>query len=365
MEAVSALSVWAHPSVLDRVDGRFRGNVARDTATIGNHFGNGIIGLLKNKDAELRLQAAKAVLSIHLIDAEPMLLQMLRTDPKPEVRREALISLAGMKYPDIGTTIGLAIADREKMVRIAGIDLLGKSNVSPVLMVKLLSDVINTKSTEEKQAALLTLGKLPVALSGRVINAQLDKMAAGTLSPEVYIELSEAVDSTHDASLISKYKKISAGLSPDELTAAYAGSLYGGNPDRGRAIFFNGEASQCIRCHSYNDYGGNAGPRLNGIATRLTRQQLLEALINPSARISPGFGMVTVKTRDGAIISGTLLEETSETVKVKSGDDPVREISKSQISDRKNANSSMPEMRYLLSKREIRDVVSFLATLKE
>ena len=103
--------------------------------------------------------------------------------------------------------IAQAISDREKMVRIAGIDLLGKANVSPVVMVKLLSDVINTKSTEEKQAALLTLGKLPVALSGRVINAQLDKMAAGTLSPEVYIELSEAIDSTHDASWYRSIKK--------------------------------------------------------------------------------------------------------------------------------------------------------------
>jgi ABC-type uncharacterized transport system ATPase subunit len=40
-------------------------------------------------------------------------------------------------------------------------------------------------------------------------------------------------------------------------------------------------------------------------------------------------------------------------------------IKKEQINKRTNGNSGMPEMRYLLNKKEIRDVVSFLATLKE
>jgi len=365
MEAISAISVWARPSLLDRVDGRLRGKVERDTVMVRKAFEKGVTGLLKNKDAQIRLQSAKAINRLRIVSTEPVLAQMLRTDPLPEVRREALISLAGMKYDRIGAAIQQAVSDKEKLVRIAGIDLLGKSDVSPQLMVNLLSNVINTKSTEEKQAALLTLGKMPIAFSGKVFNAQLDKMAAGTLSPDVYIELSEAIDSTHEQSLMARYKKISAGLSSDELTAAYAGSLYGGNPDRGRTIFFSGEASQCIRCHSYNDYGGNAGPRLNGIAVRLTRPQLLEALINPSARISPGYGVVTIKTKEGKIISGTLLEETKTIVRVKSGDDPVQEIPRDQIAEQKKGPSSMPEMRYLLSKKEIRDVVSFLATLKD
>ena len=146
-------------------------------------------------------------------------------------------------------------------------------------------------------------------------------MSKGKLSPDVYIELSEAIDSSKDAELISSYKTISAGLSSDELTAAYAGSLYGGNPEKGVQIFYGGEAAQCVRCHAYNDYGGNAGPRLNGVASRLTREQLLEALIKPSARLAPGYGMITLETKDGKTIAGILEEETNTTLKVRSGDE--------------------------------------------
>ena len=55
-----------------------------------------------------------------------------------------------------------AMADKDKTVRTAGIELIDKLNIPKQLMASLLSDVINTKTTEEKQASLITLGKLPV-----------------------------------------------------------------------------------------------------------------------------------------------------------------------------------------------------------
>jgi putative heme-binding domain-containing protein len=232
------------------------------------------------------------------------------------------------------------------------------------LMVSLLSDVINTKTMEEKQAALLTLGNLPVQNTNKVFDELLKKMSSGKLSPDIYLELAEAIDSSRSSELIANYKKISATLSPDTLASAYAGSLNGGDADRGRRIFFRNQSAQCIRCHSYDDIGGNAGPRLNGIAARLTRQQILESLINPSATITPGFGVVTVQLKDGKTMSGVLVEESNRSLTIK-GDKQNDVILKDQIVKRMNAASSMPEMKFILSKKEIRDVVSFLSELKE
>ena len=70
------------------------------------------------------------------------------------VRVEALKALASMQDEHISEAIKQALTDKDKAVRIVGIDLIEKLNIPKDLMVSLLSDVINTKTPEEKQAAL-------------------------------------------------------------------------------------------------------------------------------------------------------------------------------------------------------------------
>ena len=363
-EAIDALSTWAKPSVVDRVDGRYRGVIQRDLASLKAKTSNAFVQLLQNKDMLVRTSAVKAVSKLKITEGSAALMSLVKTDKEPSVRVEALKALAALDDAQIGDAIKLAIADKDKSVRIAGIDLLPKMNISKDLMVSLLSDVINTKTTEEKQAAVLTLGNLPLQNSKTVFDDMLQKMATGKLSSDTYLELAEAIDSTRSPELISRYKQISASLSPDTLTSAYAGSLYGGDPEKGRRIFLRNQSAECIRCHSYDDMGGNAGPRLNGVAARLTRPQLLEALINPSARLAPGFGFISVELKDGKTVSGTLNGETKTTLVIKAGEQN-QTVAKDQVAKRTNALSSMPEMKNILSKKQIRDVVSFLAEQKE
>lgn len=365
VEAADALSTWAKPSVLDRVDGRYRGVIQRDSAYVKNRTRESLIQLLNNKEAALRLSAVKAVSKLNISQGSSVLMVLLKNDKDPSVRSEALKALVSINDPKASDAIKTAIADKDKAVRVTGIDLIAKMNIPKELMVSLLSDVINTKTSEEKQAALLTLGNLPVQYSKNVFDGLLQKLSAGKLSPEIYLELSEAIDSSRSPDLIAKYKQLNATLSPDTLAAAYAGSLSGGDADKGRRIFYSNQSAQCIRCHSYNDRGGNAGPRLNGVAARLTRQQLLEALINPSSRIAPGFGTVTLQLKNGKTISGILSAENNSGITVKSGDQKNEVIPKNQIVKRTNSPSSMPDMKYILSKKEIRDVVSFLSESKD
>jgi putative heme-binding domain-containing protein len=206
---------------------------------------------------------------------------------------------------------------------------------------------------------------MPVEYAKKPLEELLNKMSAGLLSPDLYFELGEAIDSTHTPEVIAHYKSISEKLSPDELTASYAGSLLGGDAAHGKYIFFANQNAQCMKCHAYDDRGGNAGPRLNGIASRISRPQILEALINPSARLSPGYGIVTLEFKDGKILSGILQAEDNNSLTLKIGNQPNQVIRKKELAKRTNSRSSMPEMKFILSKKEIRDVVSFLATLKE
>ena len=363
-EAIDALSTWAKPSVLDRVDGRFRGAIQRDIVAVKHKTGEALIRLLNNKETMVRLSAVKAVSKIGIKQCTAILLTLLKNDKNAEVKVEALKALASMQDQFIGQAIQIALTGKDKSVRVAGIDLIDKMNIAKSLMVTLLADVINTKTSEEKQAAILTLGHLPVENTNKVFDGLLNQMTSGKLSPDAYLELGEAIDSTHSVQLIARYKDATSKLSKDELTASFTASLYGGNPEQGKNIFFTNQSAQCIRCHSYDDMGGNAGPRLNGVATRLPRPKLLEALIDPSARLAPGYGVVTVELKNGKTLAGVLQDENNKILTIKISGQQNEVVAKDQVVKRTNAASSMPEMRYILSKKEIRDVVSFLSTLK-
>ena len=364
-EAIDALSTWSRPSVVDRVDGRYRGRIQRDLAPVKSKATNVLMQLLSTRDSSVRVSAIKAINRLTIKEASPKLLLLLKNDINTGVRVEALKALASLQDEWISEAIRHAMRDNNKVVRIAGIDLIDKLNISNDLMVSLLAEVIDTKTVEEKQVALQTLGKLPVESSKKAFEKLVMQMAEGKLSSAVYLELAEAIDSTQSSELIRKYKQASSTRSADDFKAAYAATLFGGDAERGRKVFYSHESAQCLKCHSYDDLGGNAGPRLNGIATRLSRAEILEALIDPSARLAPGFGLVTLNLKNGKVVSGVLQRETSDSLVIRSGNRQNEAFAKVHVTKRTNASSSMPDMKHILSKREIRDVVSFLSLLKE
>ncbi|WP_341836503.1 PVC-type heme-binding CxxCH protein [Chitinophaga pollutisoli] len=364
-EAVAALGVWPNPSVLDRVDGRLRGPQKRDDKKVIAASSATLIALLRDKETQVKTSAALALEKLKITSASSALLAAVKADPAPEVRIAGLKALVALETPELETALRAALTDKEKHVRVAGLDLLDKMKVPQATMAALLSDVIATKTLEEKQAAILALGKLPVEQAAAPLGKLLDQLAAGSLAPGVVLELGEAIDSTGSKDLAGRYKTISAKRAPDELFALYAGSLEGGDPQRGQRIFFRNENAQCMKCHAYDDRGGNAGPRINGVGGRLTRLQILESLINPSARLAPGFGMVTLELKDGNKISGILYGESAAGLKIKTGTEPEKLIAANTIAKKTYSPSSMPDMKAVLSKKEIRDLVSFLSESKK
>ncbi|MEQ1584453.1 MAG: HEAT repeat domain-containing protein, partial [Cyclobacteriaceae bacterium] len=237
-ESMDALSTWAKPSVLDRVDGRYRGVVTRDLAPVQNKSTDVLVILLSHKEAMLRQHAAKASGKLKINKASTQLLEQLKKDPSADVRIEVLKALALLESNHMDEAIKLALGDKEKRVRVVGLDLLANLNVSRELMVTLLNDVINTRTIEEKQAAITTLGTLPIQFSEKVFDQLITKMEAGILPVEVQLELADAIDSTHSQPMIDRFKKLNRNSSPDSLRAAYAGSLLGGDPERGAGIFW-------------------------------------------------------------------------------------------------------------------------------
>jgi quinoprotein glucose dehydrogenase len=93
---------------------------------------------------------------------------------------------------------------------------------------------------------------------------------------------------------------------------------------------------------------------------------LLESIIKPNAQISPGFDSVLLKLKGNVTVGGILKKETDKEVVLVDPNEGEQEIDKDDIISRSKGLSAMPEgFDKMLTKRELRDLVEFLADLKE
>lgn len=153
-----------------------------------------------------------------------------------------------------------------------------------------------------------------------------------------------------DASGVATLKTKMASLKPNASALdEYAETMYGGNRFQGRNIFNTNSTAQCVRCHAVGGTGGAVGPSLTHIGDVLTREQLLQALVEPSARIAPGYGSVSLTLKDGQVVNGTLAKETAEELTINTSDAEPLVIPVARITKRENMPSGMPPMGSLLS----------------
>jgi putative heme-binding domain-containing protein len=362
-ESLATLGTWASPSVLDRVDGRYRGEVTRDPALVKQKVAATLELQAKSSAVELRRESIKAMGKLGMVDMADFLFGKLKTDPSQEVKVEALNSLVVMNASNLSDAIAYAMRDVSEGVRVAGLGLIAQTSLPNDQKVPLLMDILKKRTLAEKQTALLTLGSLEGSKDFKEWSTILEDFKLGKLPEGTWIELEESILATGSANLKTQYESLLDQKAGGEAWKKYVGALAPGNIEKGRNIFFQNQTAQCIRCHAYDDMGGNAGPALDNIGKTLSKEDLLIALVEPSKRLSPGYGSVTLTLVAGTKVTGLLLEDNKDSMRVKVGTE-VKEIAKKDIASSALGASSMPPMGTLLTKRDIRDLVSYLSTLK-
>lgn len=361
-EALATLGTWASPSVMDRVDGRYRGVIDRNAVLVRTIVQPHINELLNTTEPAMQVAAAQMVSNLELTNAVDRLAKMQEESQSAEVRGAALTALSALKYNGLEAAMKRGMNDADADVRTTALGLIKGQNLSTATLTD-ISKAIFEKGTEKEQQQLLqVLGTMPAATTEPILAGLIDRMAAKKLSPSLALELGEAVDATKSASLIAKLAPL---RSTGGGVADYQDALFGGNRQVGRRYFMTNSAAQCVRCHAIGGQGGEVGPSLTNIGNVLTREQILQALIEPSARLSPGYGSVMLTLKDGQNVSGILMKESDEELVLKTTEAEPLKVAVSRIAKRENVPSSMPPMGYIMSKREIRDMVEFLTSLKK
>jgi quinoprotein glucose dehydrogenase len=325
VEAVSALGVWAAPSPLDRVDGFHLGTAmqqSRDSSAARAAVRRMIDALPKGESTPgMRAALAQAAGQLEIAEAVPTLTAQLKGDPSVEVRLASLRALQALKVKDIDEVMKTALADNDPAVRKAALGILPGLAMTSAAKVQQLTSLIKNGSQAERQGALDVLGTLRTAQSREALGQYLDELQAGRIAPELQLDLVDAAQTDAAPALTDRLEAFRKSKGADTLTNALRDALRtGGDARRGAGVIFSTPAAECTRCHSFEGTAANVGPNLSKIGATLSREQLVEALLEPSARIAPGFGTAGV--------------------------------------------SPMPPYGAILKLKEIRDIVEFLSVLK-
>jgi len=366
-EALNLLGVWANPSSRDRVSGLWRPIKTRDGSGATAALRDKIDGLLRTSRGLVQLEAIAAANRLKMAEAGPALLTIVKDTKAGRARTEALKALGAMDAVQLGEAVAIANASRDGRLRREATRFAAK--VKPAMAMDQLLKALGKGSDGEKQAAILAMGDLKDAKADAVLGDLLDDLLAKKVPGPLQLEVLEAAAKRKDEAVLAKLKKFEASRpNPQQNFLAlepYFETLEGGDAVKGKKSFFENVAISCARCHQVGNQGGEVGPRLDGIGAKVDRKHLLESIVNPSAKISQGYDFYLVTLKNNKAVAGITRKETATELTLLSPEDGPVTVKKADIKSKVKGPSGMPPaLQLVMSKRELRDVIEYLASLK-
>ena len=122
-------------------------------------------------------------------------------------------------------------------------------------------------------------------------------------------------------------------------------------------------ASLCLMCHRMGEEGGSVGPDLTAVASRFSRQAILESILEPSKVISEQYANTDITLKDGTVFTGRIVSDTDEMIILRPSmlAPDTKEIRKADIRSKETSKVSpmMPGLMNTLTKEEILDLLAY------
>ncbi|MCF6313712.1 MAG: HEAT repeat domain-containing protein [Verrucomicrobiales bacterium] len=367
LDALQALSLWAQLPEIDRIEGRYRKLTKRDLVASAKLVEPRLADLLSDKETKIRELAMRVATTLQVpIDAEVLLTVVKGKENASALRLEALNALQKQKSKQVAEAVDTALLSSSRRLRIRSLQILAEIN--PEKAIEKAAAILKKDSdTFESQQVFVVLAKLAQNKADGILIDWAQKLANGGVKPELLLDVITAAQARAEAVPKIKAALVEFGKirKPGDLVASYYECLEGGDAEKGKDIFMNHIAAQCVRCHKYNKgKGSTIGPNLKSVGREKDRRYILESVLNPQAVIAPGYGTISVTLKNGDTVAGQFRKETKKELEIRDADNKTIKVPLDQIKERSMVISTMPPMIALLKKHEIRDVVAYLATLK-
>ena len=366
VEAIDALAEWNRAGGQDRFLGLWRPlPVTRDSRAGAAALPRIISALLSRSAGErVRLAATNAAALLPIREAELALSSIVGDrEASGTLRAAALQALVAMSSPRTAAVLKPALNDSDPALRARAVEL--EARLNPDNAAEAASNALKIGTIAEKQTALRTLGALDSKLADKHLGKWLARYLAGEVPPALHLDLFEAAAKRDSPEIKQKLPGIRAARGQGRL-GPWRECFEGGDAARGREIFSEKAEAGCLRCHKVRGGGGDVGPDLSGIGARRDRVVILKAILFPNDDLAPGYESAALKLKDGRELVGIVTSEDGQSVMLRAlADGQSTKIAVAEIVQRTRLPSAMPEgLGAVLGKRDLRDVVEFLAGQK-
>lgn len=364
-EALTLLANWEKPDGKDYITGLWRPLTSRP-ALASEEISDRLLAVLPAApDAAFKIKLFALAGANRWRNFEPAAWQQWRSEAdETELRLAALQFLGDIAAPNYSAELKVALASDVEAIRLAALKAYAQLDRHE-RSLEGFEQRLEVGSRAEQQTAYAILGDWHGEEVDQLLTAQLERLAQGKIEAAVALDLVEAAAKHPATNVQTALARFQHTREQRPVVEQFEDCLAGGDAPAGRRLFRHKIEASCIRCHTVNGEGGVAGPDLSGIGSRADRRYLLESIILPNAKITDGFENVQGVLKSGVTYAGVLKRETDDSIEILSPEDGLETIKKSEIGTRQNGMSGMPDnLREVLTKREIRDLVEYLAGLK-
>lgn len=247
--------------------------------------------------------------------------------------------------------------------------------LAPPAAAALLESIANVGSQEAVglAAAALTSPATPsevrlrtakaLGLSAAGQKALLAAARAKTLTDDVRPTAAAALTTSTDEAIRTEAAALFPAVAKAALPPVAELARRSGDPAKGQLVFM----SYCFTCHQVDGVGINFGPALSEIGSKLAKEALYDAILNPSAGISFGFEGFEVKTKGGDTFIGMVANDTAEALALKVPGGVIQQIAKADLLAKTPLGVSLmtPGLHTVMEQAELVDLVEYLAALKK
>lgn len=232
-------------------------------------------------------------------------------------------------------------------------------------VVALLADLIaNRKANRQSRiAAIASLGR-----NNKGQQALLKYAKANEVEPELNFAFTEALLTSQNKQVAKAAREVLkpvASKGDQPLPPVSVLAKMRGNAPAGKTVFDT--TGTCNQCHKVAGAGKEVGPDLSEIGSKLSREAMFVAILNPSAAVSHNYETYSALDQDGNVTQGLLINKNDDGVTIRNDKGVDRTIATGDLDALQLLPTSlMPaDLQKLMSVKDLVNLVEYLVLLRK